>query len=487
MIPRRLQALLRVVAVSLPLAGCGDDGTTPPPPVDWDSIDPVEFSSHMLPLFQVSCNTAECHNASDRALGLSLADYDDVAAGSRYGAVVLPFEPDRSHLYLHVTGALEPRMPIGLDPLEDGAQRALARWIRAGAPDDDGTPMYAGSVRRAFVACQGDNQVAVLDLDTAYYVRTIAVEKPHSVYVDVPGRRVFVTRLETASDNIQVFDADTLERIRVGAAGTFPALMAMTPDRSQLWVTNFDQFGSDNKVRVLDPDTLDEIESFTVPPSLQGQPHGIAMTKDGATVYVTNILTDNLTVYCTQCDAGTPGVAELDIDLPAQPVAQQPQQCVLSPDDSRLYVSALGADNVYVLDTATLTFTGEVTVGDAPWHLTLSPDGTELWVANWVGRTVSVVNVSNPDAPVVTATLDPDHPEDPGRKVLLRPIGIACSPDGNRIWVACANDDGSGSGHHPPPDGERPPGNVVVFDRATRAVVAVTEVPFFARFMSFLP
>ena len=111
MIPRRLQALLRVVAVSLALAGCGDDGTTPPPPVDWDSIDPVEFSAHMLPLFQVSCNTAECHNASDRALGLSLADYDDVAAGSRYGAVILPFEPDRSHLYLHVTGALEPRMP----------------------------------------------------------------------------------------------------------------------------------------------------------------------------------------------------------------------------------------------------------------------------------------------------------------------------------------------------------------------------------------
>lgn len=492
MIPRALQAPLRfavLAAVALAGAGCGGDSGTPPlPPVDWDAIDPVEFSAHLLPLFEVSCNTAECHGPVDRAFGLSLANYDDVAAGSRFGAVVLPYEPDHSHIVQHVTGELEPRMPIGRDPLEPGAIRAIERWVRAGAPDDDGTPMYADVTSKTFVACQGDNQVAVLDLDTGYYVRTIPVEKPHSVYVDAPNRRVFVSRLETASDNIQVYDADTLQRIRVARAGTFPALMKITPDGSQLWVTNFDQLGGDNRVRVLDPDTLAEIESFDAPASLQLQPHGLAISSDGAWVYVTNILSDNVSVYCTGCDAadGSPDLVDFAA-LPAQAGAQQPQQCVLSEDDSRLYVSALGVDRVYVMDTATLAFLGEVVVGDAPWHLALAPGGNELWVANWVGQTVSVVDVSNPAAPVVTATLDPDHPEDPGVKVLHRPIGIAFSPDGNRVWVACANDDGSGSGHHPPPDGERPPGSVVVFDRATREVVSVTEVPFFARFVSFLP
>jgi DNA-binding beta-propeller fold protein YncE len=110
-----------------------------------------------------------------------------------------------------------------------------------------------------------------------------------------------------------------------------------------------------------------------------------------------------------------------------------------------------------------------------------------LWVANWLGESVSIVDITNPDAPSLVGTLDPEHPLDPGRRVLERPIGIAFSPDGQRVWVACANDDGAGSGHHPPPQGEKNPGNVVVFDRATRAVLAVTEVPNFSRFLAFLP
>lgn len=84
------------------------------------------------------------------------------------------------------------------------------------------------------------------------------------------------------------------------------------------------------------------------------------------------------------------------------------------------------------MDTSSGVFTADVTVGSSPWHLTLSPDGTELWVAN-------------------------------------------------------ANDDNRGSGHHPPPEGEKHPGSVTVFDARTRQVVSVTEVPNFARFLGFLP
>ena len=44
-----------------------------------------------------------------------------------------------------------------------------------------------------------------------------------------------------------------------------------------------------------------------------------------------------------------------------------------------------------------------------------------------------------------------------------------------------------GSGHHPPPEGEKNPGSVAVFDALTREVLSVAEVPNFARFVSFLP
>jgi DNA-binding beta-propeller fold protein YncE len=497
MIRRATQALLRVAFVSAAFgaAGCGKDSvTSPPPPIDYDAINPIVYSQHIQPIWEASCNAAACHNSRDHALGVSLANYADVAKGGTYGSEILPYHPDRSHMVQHMTGELAPRMPLATDPVDPAVIRLLNRWIADGAKDDDGKPMYSDVTSKAFVACQGDNALAVLDLATGLLIREIDVRLPHSVYVDVPTRRVYVSRLETASDNIQVYDGDTLDLVTSGEAGTYPALLKITPDHSQLWVTNFDAAGgpgADNAVHVLDPVTLASIAVLQAPGAVQ--PHGLAMRADGQRVYVTNILSDDITVFCTGCGAGgAPNIIDFHIQLPALARAvHQPQQCVLSRDETRLFVSALTSNHVYVLnvDEGSLgygSFTANVTVGAGPWNLALSPDGNELWVANWTGKSVSVVDVSNQDAPVVVDTLTPTHPKDPTRLVLLRPIGIAFSPDG-RVWVSCPNDDGSGSGHHPPPNGTRAPGDVVVFDRASRAVLSVTEVPFFARFASFLP
>lgn len=501
MIRRALQALLRCAVIVPLVAGCGkDSGTPPPPPIDYDAIDPIVYSQHVQPIFDGSCNASLCHNATDRALGLSLASYEDLAAGGSYGAEVLPFHPERSHLLQHMNGQLAPNMPLGRDPLDAAALRFFERWIAQGAKNDDGSPMYSDVTSKGFVACQGENAVAVVDLVTGTFIRLIEVDSPHSVYVDAPNKLLYVARLENASDNIHVYDAETLELVRTGKAGTYPALMTITPDGTQLWVTNFDPVGAagaDHAVHVLDPSTLTEIAAFQPPVQ---QPHGLAMTADGSKIYVTNILSDNVSIFCSRWDdvsatcgpGNTPAFMEL-VQLPSLGRAvHRPQQCVLSEDETRLFVGALESDHVYVLnvddtDPAYLTFTGEVVVGDGPWHIALSPDGDELWVVNWTGNSVSVVNVSNPDAPFVDATLTPTHPLDGARFVLQRPIGIAFSPDGSRVWVASTNEDNSSSGHHPPPDGERNPGSVVVFDRMSRSVVFVTEVPNFARNVGFLP
>jgi DNA-binding beta-propeller fold protein YncE len=442
------------------------------------------------PIFNASCNSAACHNATDRAAGLVLTSHDAVAAGSDVGAQVVPYFADRSHLWLHLTGAIEPRMPLARDPLEQQVVDFLKRWIDEGAIDDAGVPLYSDVTRKAFVACQGENTVAAVDMDTGLCVRHLDVDQPHSVHVDAVTRRLYVSRFETATDNIWVYDADTYELVRTGAAGTFPALMAVVRPAGQppqLWVTNFDSNVStgDHAVRILNPATLAEITSFDVPSAKQ--PHGIAVSADQSRVYVCNIASGTVTVFGTN----PPAVLDGPVAMPAAGGAHQPQNCVLSADGNHLFVGALGVDKVYVMDltgpSAAFLPGATVDVGDGPWHLALAPGGHELWVANWLSSNVSVVDVTDPTAPFVKAVLAPDHPVDAERKVIQRPIGVAFSPDGLQVYVASANDDGAGGGHHPPPEGEKAPGNVAIFDAQTYQVLTVAEVPNFARFVSFLP
>jgi DNA-binding beta-propeller fold protein YncE len=495
-----LPAVLPVVAAAL-LAGCGSDSGSGPPETDYDAIDPIVYSQHVQPIFSMSCNAAACHNASDAPFGLALESWTDVAEGSDFGAVVTPFEADRSHLYLHLTGEIAPRMPLARDPLPEAQIRFLKRWIDEGARNDAQEVMYSDVTRKVFVACQGENAVAVVDLDTGLLARLLRVQAPHSVYVDPARRRLYVTRFENASDNFHVYDADTYELLATAKVGTYPALIESTPDGSQLWVSNFHTgAGNEHKVHVLDPDTLEPLEGTTGGRAIYSfpnvrQPHGLAISSDGARAYVANIETDNLTVYVTDDGTGIPAAIDVAIPLPDAGGTQQPQQCVLSPDDRWLYVSAQDTDTIYILDTESVDddpgtpvdWRGQVTVGAGPWHLAVSPSGTEVWVANWLDSSVSIVDVTNPDAPVEVARLAPKHPADDELDVLLRPIGIAFSPDGTEVWVASANDDESGGGHHPPPDGDKAPGTVAVFDAATREVKSVAEVPNFARFLSFLP
>ncbi|MEZ5066489.1 MAG: beta-propeller fold lactonase family protein [bacterium] len=492
---RILRATFAVAGVAILATaggGCGD--STGPDRPDYDSIDPIVFSQHVQPIFSMSCNSAACHNSTDAAFDLVLESYDTLKRGSRFGAMVVPFEPRWSHLYLHTTGDIEPRMPLGRDALPDDEIRFLKRWIEEGARDDDGSTLDDGTTRKAFVACQGENDVAVVDMDTGRLARLLPIEQPHSVYVDQTRRRLYVTRFENASDNLHVYDADDYELLQTLRVGTYPALMEATPDGTQLWVSNFHTGpGDEHKVHVLDAETLQILAIFN--PQGRLQPHGLAISSDGERAFVANIQTDDVSVFATNAGRGLPTMLDEDIQLPDVGVAHAPQQCVLSPDDTRLYVSAQGTDHVYVFDASAVDdlgstpvpLTGQVAVGDGPWHLTVSPDGTRLWVANWLESSVSVIDVSNPDAPVEIERLSPMHPDDPERAVILRPIGIAFSPDGSEVWVTSANDDNQGGGHHPAPDGEKNPGTVVVFDAATHAIKSVAEVPNFARFVSFLP
>jgi YVTN family beta-propeller protein len=138
---------------------------------------------------------------------------------------------------------------------------------------------------------------------------------------------------------------------------------------------------------------------LTLPPILQGQ-H----------IFVTDLVTGNL--------------AELGVSTTH--VARSLHGLGISPDGRWLYVSDV-ADNrliAYALKDGALGEAHAVRVGGQPVHMVETLDGKRVFVTNFAGKSVSVVNTGNWTLEKTIATADAPH-------------SIVLSPDGRWAYAGC--------------------------------------------------
>ncbi len=109
---------------------------------------------------------------------------------------------------------------------------------------------------------------------------------------------------------------------------------------------------------------------------------------------------------------------------------------------TRAYV-ANRSNTVSVIDTATNTVVATIPVGQGPWEVAITPDGTRAYVTNAFSNTVSVIDTATN---TVVATIP------------VGALGVAITPDGTRAYVT----NGSSA--------------VSVIDTATNTVVATIPV-----------
>jgi len=153
-------------------------------------------------------------------------------------------------------------------------------------------------------------------------------------------------------------------------------------------------------------------------------PAGIAVTPDGARLYVAENLTNKVAV----------------VDLAARrvitkiEVGEYPYDCVISNDGQRVYVSNWGSRSVSVIDPADSKVVGTIQVGDHPNDLELTRDGKTLYVANANSNTVSVVDTAQ--AKEVEAISTALHPKSP---IGSTPNAVALSPDEKTLYIANAD------------------------------------------------
>ena len=108
---------VEVTATPVPITGC------------------MDFSTEILPVFEFRCT--RCHGGTPER-GLQLLSHARVLAGSDFGEVVVPCQPDSSLLYLKVAHDMPPRgeqMPPGGPFLDSGELERLRLWIEQGATE----------------------------------------------------------------------------------------------------------------------------------------------------------------------------------------------------------------------------------------------------------------------------------------------------------------------------------------------------------------
>ncbi|MBF0406139.1 MAG: carboxypeptidase regulatory-like domain-containing protein [Candidatus Riflebacteria bacterium] len=91
------------------------------------------FARNILPILLVNCSIVGCHDDSTAGAGLRLNSYTNLMKGSKYGAVVYPYDGQTSKLVKRIKGIETPRMPKNRPALSTSDQGLIANWINGGA------------------------------------------------------------------------------------------------------------------------------------------------------------------------------------------------------------------------------------------------------------------------------------------------------------------------------------------------------------------
>lgn len=145
--------------------------------------------------------------------------------------------------------------------------------------------------------------------------------------------------------------------------------------------------------------------------------HGLGLSPDGAALYVSDSIGDRLLVYRLR---GGKLTDEHSVGVGAQPV-----HMVASPDGRYIFVTNFSGSSVSVVDTTIWRVTRTIRTPAAPHSIVLSPDGRLAYVACYLGAAITVLDIAQ-QAIVGTIPLPAQ----------ARPYGLNISRDGRYLYTS---------------------------------------------------
>jgi YVTN family beta-propeller protein len=209
------------------------------------------------------------------------------------------------------------------------------------------------------------------------------------------------------------YDTSFLSRINLESkkidavypVGSVPKVVKVTPNNKYILVSNWCSY----TVTVISVESGKTVKSIKI----GRYPRGIAITDDSQYAYV--------------AEMGGSNVHRIDLNDFSHtliPVGSNPRAIVLSPDQSKMYITMNLSGKVQAWDLVKNSTIKSVKTGQAARSLDISSDGSALFVVNFNSDTVSKVRASDMK---ILQTI----------KVCNEPIGVTYDSSTNRTWVAC--------------------------------------------------
>jgi len=266
------------------------------------------------------------------------------------------------------------------------------------------------AARFAYIPNRSSNTISVIHTATNTVVTNITSgNEPSSVNALPDGSRIFVSNRQ--SGTVTVVNTYTNTVVANIGVGISPAGIAVAMDGSKVYVLNV----TDKSVSVINPAQNVVTATFLLPGSAVPD-YAILTNSDNTRLYVPLQNGSVLVMDATNGNVIT--------SVPTHSATA----LALSPDGIRLYAGNKNQSNIEIINTASNTIIGAVTLsaGASVAGLAISPDGSRIYTSNRITNNVSVIDAS-------THTVSSNIPVGSG-------LGIHVSPDGALVYVSVPAD-----------------------------------------------
>ena len=281
-----------------------------------------------------------------------------------------------------------------------------------------------GMAQTAYITNYNDNTVSVINVATNTVINTIKVSSnPYGVSASPDGSKVYVTNY--GDSTVSVINTATNAVSATITVGVKPAGICVNPDGSKVYVANT----IDGTVSVINAST----NTVSTNVKIGVSPWGVCVSPDGNKVYVTgnfNQEISSVNVINTVADTVSRNIY----------LAYNPHYGVtISPDGNKLYITNNLDSTVSVMNTDTIAI-DTIKVGFQPIDITMSPDGSKLYVIGSIEQQVYLKNyltnvgevkVINTATHTISSTIITDG---------TFPSGISVSSDGSNLYVVNSGD-----------------------------------------------